>query len=173
MTSVQSFLRQRQTGQTILSGPTTAGTETYFVLNTVGTGNFVGNYPPGVMVDATAQLAALLALPNNGSASAPILRDMGKTISAALAPSGATATTSGFFRAVQVIVPSIVPSATSATNFGVIGSSGGVLPAGNSGDLGYATYYIPITVGSVVASNAAGTAALSISAAGLMLGEQL
>lgn len=175
MSSVSRFLRQRQTGQTILQGPTTANPLTYFVLNCSGTGNYVGNYPSPsapfcTMVDATAQLATLLALPGNGSATTPILRDMGKTINAAL---NTTTAYGGFFRAVQVIVPSIVPSPTSSTNFGVIGQSGGVLPSGNAGDFGYATYYIPIIVGGVVASNALGTAGLTVSAAGLMIGEQL
>lgn len=168
MSSVQRFLRQRQTGQTLVVGPSPSNSLTYFVLNTTGTSNYVGNYPPGVMVDASAQLAALLALQvpamgGGSSTTAPILRDMGKTISAAVGTSG----TLGFFRAVQVLNPSSPASAISSTNFGVIGQVGGSLPSGNSGDSGYATYYIPILVGGVIAS---GT---TVSPAGVALGEQL
>ena len=164
MSSVQSFLRQRQTGQTLVTGPSPATVLSYFVL-VADASNYVGNYPPGVMLDASAQVVGLVAIAGNGgsTAPAPVLRDMGKTIKATVGLTG----TPGFFRAVQIISPSTVASATSSSNYGVIGSSGGFLPAGNAGDFGYATYYIPIVVGGVVASGVA------LSAAGVTLGEQL
>ena len=169
MSSVQRFLRQRQTGQTLVVGPNPNTVLTYFVLNTTGTSNYVGNYPPGVMVDASTQLATLLnaqtpAMSSGSTTTAPLLRDMGKTISATVGSSG----TLGFFRAVQVLNPSFPASAISSTNFGVIGEVGGSLPSGNSGDSGYATYYIPIVVGGVIASGTSG-----VSTAGVALGEQL
>jgi hypothetical protein len=174
MSSVQSFLRQRQTGQTMLSGPNTTNTLTYFSF-VASPGNYVGNYTPGVMVDATANVAGLLN--TYGVTGAPVLRDMGKTIKATVVTSGNvpnTTATPGFFREVQVLVPSTVQFPTSSTNNGVIGQLPGSLPsAGNAGDAGYATFYIPIVVGGVVASNATGGAPLAISAAGLMVGEQL
>ena len=172
MSSVQRFLRQRQTGQTLVLGPdpSIATSFSYFVLNTAGTSNYVGNYPSGVMVDFTTQLVALMAAQNPAMTGTPLLRDMGKTIKASLVPTVSTIpTTLGFFRAVQVLNPS---SGTSL-NSGVIGSPGGGLPSGNSGDNGYATYYIPIVVGGVVASAADGTTPLTVSAAGFTLGEQL
>jgi hypothetical protein len=164
MSSVQSFLRQRVTGSTLLAGPSPATPDSYFVLQ-ADASNYVGNYPPGVMIDASAQVVALVAIAGNGGSTppAPVLRDMGKTIKATVGLTGKP----GFFRAVQIISPSNVASATAQSNYGVIGSSAGFLPAGNAGDDGYATYYIPIVVGGVVASG------VTLSTAGVKLGEQL
>ena len=108
---------------------------------------------------------------------------MGKTIFAAVG-AGVTPTagsTPGFFREVQVITPSTVATPTSVTNFGVgappvvLGGTGapGTSPAGNVGDAGYNTFYIPIIVGGVVASAAGGASPLVVSAAGIKIGEQL
>jgi hypothetical protein len=170
MSSVTRFLRQRQTGQTMLQGPAATGADVYFNF-VAGPGNFVGNYPPGEMVDATLNVAGLIA--NVGVATTPVMRDMGKTIKASVV-SGPDVGTPGFFREVQLLIPSTVAFPTSASNNGVIGQLPGQLPAvGNTGDAGYATFYIPIVVDGVVASNALGTAPLVISAAGLMVGEQL
>ena len=165
MSSVQSFLRQRQTGQTLVTGPSPATALSYFVLQ-ADASNYVGNYPPGVMLDASAQVVALLATNSItvGVNQAPVLRDMGKTIKATVGLTG----TPGFFRAVQIINPSTVASATSQSNYGVIGSAGGFLPAGNAGDFGFGTYYIPIVVGGVIAGGG-----VALSAAGVTLGEQL
>ena len=173
MSSVQSFLRQRVTGSTIL--PYTTGTsETYFSF-VAGPGNYVGNYPPGTMQDSSSSIPLLPGFPSGGTG--VVLRDMGKTIKASVSTaagvSPALLGTPGFFRQVQIIVPSIVASPLSQTNNGVIGSLPGTLPTGNAGDGGYATFYIPIIVGGVVASNAAGNAALAIIAAGIRVGEQL
>jgi hypothetical protein len=164
MSSVQSFLRQRVTGSTLVPGPAPATALTYFVLQ-ADASNYVGNYPPGVMIDASAQVATLVALAGNGgsTAPAPVLRDMGKTIKATFGLTG----TPGFFRAVQIISPSGVAFPTSVSNYGVIGSAPGLLPAGNAGDDGYATYYIPIVVGGVIASG------VTLSSGGVKIGEQL
>jgi len=165
MSSVQSFLRQRVTGSTIL--PYTTGTsETYFSF-VAGPGNYVGNYPPGTMLDVTAIVTLLTP-----TGTLAVMRDMGKTIKASVS-AGSALGTPGFFRQVQIIVPSIVVNPLSQTNNGVIGSLPGTLPTGNSGDGGYATFYIPIIVGGVVASDATGLAPLAISAAGIAVGEQL
>ena len=178
MSSVSRFLRQRQTGQTMLSGPNPATANTYFTFVS-GPGNYVGNYPPGVVRDASANVNGLLDAITGAPVTAPILRDMGKTIQATVVTSGNTipnnsVATPGFFREVQVLIPSTVANATAVTNFGVIGEQPGSLPApgGNAGDAGYATFYIPIVVGGVVASDTTG-APLTVSAAGLMIGEQL
>ena len=163
MSSVQRFLRQRQTGQTLVTGPSPATALSYFVLQ-ADASNYVGNYPPGVMLDASAQVAGLVVGNGGSTAPAPVLRDMGKTIKATVGLTG----TPGFFRAVQIISPSTVASATSQSNYGVIGSAGGFLPAGNAGDDGFGTYYIPIVVGGVIAGGG-----VALSAAGVTLGEQL
>lgn len=177
MSSVSRFLRQRQTGQTMLQGPDPATALTYFTFVS-GPGNYVGNYPPGVVRDASADVNGLLSAVTGASVTAPILRDMGKTIKATVANSGNipnTTATPGFFREVQVLIPSTVANATAVTNFGVIGAQAGSLPfpGGNAGDGGYATFYIPIIVGGMVASIANGSGPLTVSPAGLMIGEQL
>jgi hypothetical protein len=94
---------------------------------------------------------------------------MGKTIKAGISAAGTGLDTgsAGFFREVQVIAPTAVPFATSSTTFGVgvtgVGAGGGVpgsLPAaGNPGDFGYSTYYIPIVVGGVIAAGASASTA--------------
>jgi hypothetical protein len=175
MSSCQSFLRQRVTGSTVLVPPaTTAGNYFTFVS---GPGNYVGNYPPGWMVEAGANVAGLLnaygATVNN-----TVLRDMGKTIKASVATNAAGAAplgTPGFFREVQLLVPSVSATPLTATNNGVIGQLPGSLPAGgNSGDGGYATFYIPIVVSGVVAGTAASPSLpLTIAPAGIKVGEQL
>jgi hypothetical protein len=163
MSSVQSFLRQRATGNTILSAPAAAA-NTYFAF-VAGSGNFVGNYPPGYMVPVTP------TIPSNA-----VLRDMGKTIKAGVASSvGAAIGAEGFFREVQILQPSVVASPTASTSFGVIGNLPGLLPAaGNAGDSGYSTFYLPILVEGV-APGAAGstTAPLTTTSAALVLGAQL
>jgi hypothetical protein len=133
-------MRQRVVGNTAFGvGALTASSTLYVFV--AGTGNYVGNYPPGTMVPVTT----------NAFFGSPILRDMGKTITAAV--SGGTV---GTFRQVQLLNPVAVASATSASNFGVNGSVPGFLPSfvagGNAGDDGYNTFYIPIASGGVIAS---------------------
>jgi hypothetical protein len=166
MSSVQSFLRQRVVGTTtfvpaasnrlyvLVAGAASTGSTT---LGLNAASNYVGNYPPGLMI--AGPLISDLQGESNELVN-PIYRDMGKTVYAQLATS-ASATSNfgapGFWRAVQVIDPVAVASATAATNFGVTGSARGLLPAGNTGDQGYNTYYIPIVVGGVIPGTAAAT----------------
>ena len=175
MTSVQRFLRQRSVGNTTLSVPATPGTDLYVFIAT--SGNYVGNYPPGVMVTATAAGANLPALP-----AGTVLRDMGKTIQASVSAGTSPYTdagTLGFFREVQIVSPVTVATATSSSTFGVgVGSAGagtlpGVLPAGNAGDDGYGTFYLAIVVDGVVASGPLGVGTAALSAGSLLLGNAL
>lgn len=138
-----------------------------------GSGNYVGNYPnspysvagsQGYMVPTAAVGAAA---PGSGSA---VVRDMGKTVFAAVGTAlGVPASTvaPGYFRAVQILNPvaAFSPQAgtTSQTNFGVNGSAPGSIPAGNAGDMGYNTFYVPIVVDGRVAANAAGVVAATTS----------
>jgi hypothetical protein len=137
MSSVQSFPRQRMVGNTAFN---VNGTTVLYILS-AGSDNVVGNYPPGTMV-SIGQASAL-----NSYFSTPIFRDMGKTITAALANGSV-----GAFRAVQLVNPVAVASATAVTNFGVNGSAPGTI--GGVGDDGYNTFYIAISLGGVVASGA-------------------
>jgi len=147
MTSVQKFLRQINTPNSILQAPTN---DCYYVfVASAAAGNYVGNYPPGYMV-----VAANNPIPDQGA----LIRDMGKTIKCPIsADSGSTFGTSGFFREVQVLDPSSPATATASTTFCVGTNSAGAqtLPAGgNVGDSGYGTYYIPIVVSGIIASTA-------------------
>lgn len=146
-----------------------------------GSGNYVGNYPNSF--SGTNPGSVVVVSTSYMSGTTYYLRDMGKTIYAAVGTGSIPGSGSkpGYFRQVQVITPSIVTSPTASTNFGVgmppvvTGGNGapGTSPAGNIGDAGYNTFFIPIIVGGVVASNNGGTLPLDISAAGLRIGEQL
>jgi hypothetical protein len=181
MSSVSRFLRQRQTGQTNLKY--TAGEALYVLIP--GAGNYVGNYPnspftttPGWVYDVTSSVE----VPTGA-----YFRDMGKTIFCSVSQNTNVAPVAaaqpGFFRAVQLITPGYgagAPGVLPANAFGVglgMTASGGspqLLPSsGNSGDMGYNTFYIPISVGGTVASNATGNALLTLTDAGLLVGEQL
>jgi hypothetical protein len=153
MSSIQSFLRQRNVANSLLQAPTTAGCYYNFVS---GPGNYVGNYPPGYMVAAEAAIAAAAA------AQSLLIRDMGKTIKA---PIGTSVTaTEGFFREVQLIAPVASVSATGSTTFGVgsgvAGGAAGTVPAGNTGFDGYGTFYIPIVIDGTLATSDGSTRAV-------------
>ena len=149
MSSIQSFLRQRSQTSTFFQAPTN---ECYYVF-VAGSGNYVGNYPPGYM-------SAVSGVPEGKGT---LVRDMGKTIKAPIG-TGVSATY-GFFREIQFIDPQPAVSATGSTTFGVgSGSQGaGVLPAaGNAGDSGYGTYYLAIVVdGTLATSNGVTPAVLA------------
>lgn len=181
MSSVQSYLRQRVVGTTTFAAPATptpmqlycliagnaaAGTT---ALAAVAAGNYVGNYPPGYLV--AGPTIANLKLAAQGGLVNPILRDLGKTIYAPLA-NAVTATlpfgTAGYWRAVQVLDPSLVTTG----NSGITGQVPGFRPlatGGNNGDKGYNTYYIPIVVNGLAPSDTAG-APLVTSDATMLLG---
>lgn len=154
MSSILSAPRQRIIGTRNIAAPSSAvGTSLYVFI--AAAGNYVGNYPPGYVVTATTAGATFPAL-----ASGTILRDTGKTIKAVYSSTATQPTDlvsgSGFWREVQLILPQSVSSATAQTPFGVgQGSAGaasgaGTYPAGNAGDDGYGTFYVPIAVGGVI-----------------------
>lgn len=154
MSSIQSFLRQRNVANSLLQAPTTAGCYYNFVALS---GNYVGNYPPGYMVAASGDVAAA------ASAQSLLIRDMGKTIKAPIG-TGVTAT-EGFFREVQLIRPVAAVSATGSTTFGVgagiSGNAAGTLPsAGNAGSDGYGTFYIAIVIDGTLATSDGSTTAI-------------
>ena len=143
MSSTQSFLRQRVIGTRALNVDVT---ELYVMVASAG--NYVGNYPPAVMVPiGTAG--------TNGSSVASgtttYARDMGKTVFASVATTtaGTTVGTPGAFRQIQLLEPVTVQYPTSVTNFGVIGQAYGTWSVGDSG---YNTFYIPEVLGGVLAS---------------------
>ena len=167
MSSVQRFLRQRVVGTTTYSLPVPPAGQTFnnlFYVLDVDPDNYVGNYPPGNMINLvdlnTSAFAASGAhlLPANMPGS--VLRDMGKTVKARVTNGTLVGSTAGFFRAVQIIQPlNLVPQ-----TFGVGGGAAASYMAGsgsplslgpgNAGDKGYGTFYIPIVVDGVIASQA-------------------
>ena len=150
MTSVTRFLRQATPGLSTYIG---AGSGTVIFVFVPSSGNYVGNYPPGYMREVPN---ASIGLPNSLNGVQPssyTLRDMGKTVVAGLSTdSGVTIGVPTYFRAVQVIFPTL----TGDPAFGVQGSYPGTLPSGNSGDMGYNTFYIRELVGGVGVPASAG-----------------
>jgi hypothetical protein len=167
MSSIQSFLRQRNVANTIYTAPTTSGCYYVFV---AGSGNYVGNYPPGYMV-------VVSGVPEGKGT---LIRDMGKTIKAPIADAvtgvlGVNAT-SGFFREIQFIDPQPAVGPTGSTTFGVgTGSLGaGSLPsAGNAGDAGYGTYYLAIVVDGTLATSAGTAGSIATVASPYLFGGQM
>jgi hypothetical protein len=136
MSSVQRFIRQIQPhGQFYKASDIVTAAAAGLVYELVpDANNVVGNYPPGTMTASTAgtgALAAGIAQANNAASSNVIVRDMGKTVKAALtlAPTGAQY----FFRQVQLISLASAP-----------GVQGGVNTPTNNSD--YLTFYVPISI---------------------------
>ena len=149
MTSVTRFLRQIPTGQTLYDVPnlnTIASAAWEFIPTS---SNYVGNYPPGVIVPASAIVKLSIQNAADGLISqTPIIRDMGKTIYAPIATSPTNLTPIGvsqYFRQIQVLVPQDINTnqgfigGTAGSVFGVIGGS----HPGSS----YLTVYVPTSVG--------------------------
>jgi hypothetical protein len=130
MSSVTRFLRQIPTGLSFYTLIGAGGEQTSNILyKLVPTeGNYVGNYPPGVMDDITAVVLSGVGQQNY------ILRDMGKTIQADV--SGSNPVETAFFRQMQLIVP-----ASASPTFGVIGAPN--VPATGAP---YYTVYLPVPV---------------------------
>lgn len=154
MSSVQSFLKQRVVGTRTAAFNPLAEPGTYYQFQPA-VGNYVGNYTPGYMYDVTAVVVGELS-----GATLPVMRDMGKTLKAVIGQDSQTqpvdlVTNAGFFREYQILVPSVVPSATSSTPFGV----GGVAPT-------YHTVYVPIVVGGTLPGVAVGATGQAPSAVG-------
>lgn len=138
MSSVQRFIRQIPAQTQYYSAASVVGTSGNVYELVPAAGNVVGNYPPGTMSVASGALQT--AINAQGAAAAVALRDMGKTVRAALTANTAQV---GFFRQVQLVVPAAITSyigGASASSFGVVG-----VPApGTDAYTNYLTFYIPI-----------------------------
>ena len=165
MSSVQSFLKQRNAGSSVFA--TTAVGNLYVLI--AGSGNIVGNYANTVGYMVLASTAG--AAPTGTSA--PYIRDMGKTVQAPVTAAPGTLPVSGaalgFFRQVQVLDAGFT---SSQATFGVQGQIPGTYNANNPGDKGFNTFYVPVAVGGVYPVNAAGTY-LGLSDVACVLGDGL
>ena len=132
MSSVQRFIRQIQPHGMFYNAATVVTDRATVAFDfTPSASNVVGNYAPGYVTAAgSSALATLIA---QAAAAGPVvLRDMGKTIKAALnSESGVVS----YYRQVQLI-------SLLATSLG--GVQGGVNVPTNNTD--YLTFYIPISV---------------------------
>lgn len=144
MSSVSRFIKQVPSGNNFYSASGLSAANVYeFVPSS---GNVVGNYPPGYV-----QLAAGMVNPANS-----MVRDMGKTIYAGI---GATPTSYGWFRQVQVMVPGPITAAqgfiggSSGNTFGVVGG-----PANPDVYTNYAVYFLPININGILAPAGAAAA---------------
>lgn len=117
-----------------------------------------GNYPPGYMQLASLALVTAIEqiVASKGGISCFVLRDMGKTIYAAVSP---LATSFAYFRMVQLVCPQAVPILSIYNNQlgGPGGSTYGIFgaPATPDAYTNYTTFYIPVVVGGVGVPNAA------------------
>ena len=153
--SLQSSLRQRVLGTrtasikytNVLTGNAIQGTFYQFIPTG---GNYVGNYPPGYMIENTASVQVNIA---NYFPLQAVFKDEGKTIKAVIGNSTTVPTSTkgaGYFRQYQAIIPG-VPSSTS----GVVGGP----PAGGLVVPQYYTVYVPIVANGAVVDQGLGPAA--------------
>lgn len=156
MSSVQRFLRQIPTGTNFVGNASGLIDAAYDFIPT--NGNYVGNYPPGFVTQAsnTSLFAALKAAEKSTGTS--VVRDMGKTI---YAPVSSTKSIddltgdAGYFREYQLLRVNPIKPANPGFLGGSTGSTFGVVGQGvSSGDgspLLYATFYVPVVVNGVYA----------------------
>jgi hypothetical protein len=148
MSSVTRFLKQVTPGLNVLAPPLLAHIYEFVPSSS----NYVGNYPPGGMVQASgdAALTAYLTVagglyPEGTVAAGVVARDMGKTIKASIATTPANAAASTFeadtenhFRMIQLLRPK-------AGNVdGAFGVQGSNMYPNQYTD--YVTVYVPVCV---------------------------
>jgi hypothetical protein len=162
MSSVTRFIRQIPVSTTYYNAAHVIANPTTMVFELVpDSSNYVGNYPPGYMATASTALQAVLSQASHANAAGDglTLRDMGKTVYAAVGSTAAPGTdprgpsaTYGYFRQVQLIAPKPIGLTSNTLIGGVNGSTFGVLGAQNSPDIytDFLTFYIPVTVAGVL-----------------------
>lgn len=164
MSSVTRFLRQIPTGLELYGNNSLAQIAASALEFIPGSGNYVGNYPPGFIIPAQAATVAAITNAAAGlTQQLPIVRDMGKTIFAQVATSLANAQagtgngTFGYFRQIQVLLPQPI---TLSQGFlgGLSGSVFGVVGGSPTTTAQYLTIYVPTSAAGVY--NLAGVAAL-------------
>jgi len=147
MSSVTRFLKQVTPGLNVLAPPLLANIYEFVPSSS----NYVGNYPPGGMVQAVNDSALLAYLTDaaglypDGVASGVVARDMGKTIKASIASTPANAAASTFvadtenhFRMIQLLRPK------AGNTDGAFGVQGSNMYPNQYTD--YVTVYVPVCV---------------------------
>lgn len=160
MSSVTRFIRQIPVSTTYYSAALVVATPGSLVFEFINdSGNYVGNYPPGYVLPASAALVLAIQQASQaaGGPDAFVLRDMGKTIYASYGATNAaqdprlqpSTANFGYFRQVQLLRPTAIV----ANNFigGIGGSNFGVLGGQNVPDnyTDFMTFYIPVSVAGV------------------------
>jgi len=143
MSSVTRFIRQINNSNSYVSAATVAATPgTYAYELNPSAGNVVGNYAPGYMSAASANLIAAVAalVASAGGATSLVLRDMGKTVRA---PVSSLSGSIGYFRQVQLLSPR---GESNGFLGGSSGNVGGVLGGSPNANSPYLTFYIPVVV---------------------------
>ena len=170
MTSVTSFLRQVDTANQFVGAGALASLSSLAYEFVPTTANYVGNYPPGAMVSATAtttsniqgQIAGAISAGQGNPNAVPILRDMGKTVYAGIASSEANALTGsgvtayGWFRQYQLLLLNPITN----NNF-INGTTFGVAGVNASGYTPYLTFYLPSAVAGIFPVASATSSVLS------------
>ena len=136
MSSVTRFIRQIQPDNTYYSAATVLSAPATYAFELVPSAGAVGNYPAGVMTAASGPLATALTA-STYAANSALLRDMGKTIRAAI-----TGGNVGYFRQVQLLVPSHAGVAANV--------QGAVLVPDQYSP--YLTFYVPVAIAGISAA---------------------
>lgn len=138
MSSVQRFIRQIQPDNTYYSAATVLATPATYAFELVPSAGAIGNYPAGYMAAATGALVTALTA-STYAANSALLRDMGKTIRA---PVGSVSGNVGYFRQVQLLVPS--HAGVAANVQGAVSAPGVNTP--------YLTFYVPVAIAGISAA---------------------
>jgi hypothetical protein len=138
MSSVTRFIRQIQPDNTYYSAATVLGAPATYAYELIPSAGAVGNYPAGYMAAASGALQTALTA-STYAANSALLRDMGKTIRA---PVGAIGGNVGYFRQVQLLIPS--HAGVAANVQGSVSAPGVNTP--------YLTFYVPVAVAGISAA---------------------
>ena len=138
MSSVQRFIRQIQPDNTYNSASTVLGAPASYAYELIPSAGAVGNYPAGYMAAASGALATALTA-STYAANSALLRDMGKTIRA---PVNSVSGNVGYFRQVQLLVPSHAGVAANV--------QGAVLVPDQYSP--YLTFYVPVAIAGISAA---------------------
>jgi hypothetical protein len=179
MSSVTRFLRQIPTGQAVYGGNSYLEIAAAAVEFVPTAGNYVGNYPPGVVIRNPVLTAAVGAAIAGLAGQTPIIRDMGKTVfcptnnatSASGVSAGTTSQNYGYFRQVQLLQPQPI-NGNQGFIGGLQGNAFGVYGSSPDQYTQYLTFYVPTSVAGVLVAGTAASTGLATTVAVLPDGPQ-